>query len=356
MMTPRRVHPHGKAGRKTAPVPGAGRSRRRVQRPHHNGLKVTLRVSDGTRGHPLVPTRGVARLLPGGLALLLLLVAIPLHASAQQGGIAPTLTISQLSPTEQLVTVTPSAPGAANYIAIVKCTKPPGGVVSVTLSVQTSTGWPGIVSPPSLTFTLNGGSIQVAVIVSVPPGTNASSVGEVLVTGQGSYAGRPLTASSTGVIRVAQYFRIVPDSKDVFLELPMGGRTVLDLYVINRGNGLDSFSITILQQGSLAKTGWIVVLPSPTVDNVGPGETGKARITVQSPRPILDYKQGDVTTIMVRISSDYAETLGMQMTKDYLFSIFQKGLRVPGFDASGFLVALLLLGIAGIAGGPRRRR
>jgi uncharacterized membrane protein len=213
-------------------------------------------------------------------------------------------------------------------------------VVSVALYAACSTGWPIIVSPPTIPFNTPGFS-PITVTVVVPQATPASLIGKVTVQAIATYPGGETGAVSTAVVTVMQYFRLAPQSMQAFMQIPPGSQTTLSLDIHNRGNGMDTMSITINNLQELKTTGWSVAASAYAIGPIPMAEYETFKITVKPKRPwALWYAQGDVHYVDIRVTSDNAEVQEVMVEKSFVFAIMLRGWYVPTFDVTFLMMAL----------------
>ncbi len=301
------------------------------------------RASDHSRSTPL------GLLLLSGM-LLTTVLAASMPVSAQ---VFPTLKMSGLLPPEKITEPTPSAQGHASFETEITVTKPVGPPMRVTITVSIDTGWPAVVSPGAVPFPGAGGNQKVTVAVVVPQATPASSVGVVCVNAIGIFGGQAYSANSCAQVLVKQYFRMTPESQQAFLQTAPGQVNVLSLKIYNQGNGLDTFSVDLENSKELAKQGWITQLSRPTVDNVPPDDFGPITIGLSRPVTFIAIKPGEVAQVRVLIKSDNAATQELLVSKPYVFTIYEKGFFIPGFDLT---MAMMVFAVMAVLLERRTRR
>lgn len=261
----------------------------------------------------------------------------------------PTLKIESCTPEKAAVTVTPSSPGTASFTCTLVVTKPPAvGILVVSVSGTTS-ALPGasiVVSPMSIPFNTPA-SQQISVTVTIPQAAPVST-GKASITVTGTYPGAsPTPATAEVPIQVTQYFRLSPRSEQAFVQFTPGAGTALQLDVDNRGNGMDSFSLEIVNLRELQKKNWIVATSRVTLENVPSDEFDTVKITVQSPKPPITYEWGTTLSIQVRLTSDNAKAMATEGTvpaaKDFVFTIYSKGFYIPGYEPMVVIFALIIV-------------
>jgi hypothetical protein len=237
------------------------------------------------------------------LALLLPMLSSANALAGDPMPLRPTLTISTLDPPETHVTVTPDSIGSATLHANVTVDKPPMiGTVMVTLDGSTSTGWPTVVSPQTIPFT-SPATVAITITVVVPQATPTTSIGKLVVSGLATYPGGSTTATSSATVLVNQYYRC---SINATPKLGIDNPQEFKLDVYNRGNGEDTFSLSILAREALSKAGLSVTVETTKTQKIPQDENQTVRVTVSYGASASSGKKD----IYVRASSDGAKNAG----------------------------------------------
>jgi hypothetical protein len=305
------------------------------------GRRMVRNMTNGTRLQAIVMTL---------LMISTLFLAFVPNTTAQGIHLKPTLTISSMNPPSREVVVTPSSIGAAAFSATVAISKPPAvGTVMVTLDGSCSTGWPTVVSPQSIPFTAPG-SVQVTITVVVPQATPTSLIGKVIVSGLATYPGGSAAATSSATVTIVQYFRIQPQAQMSFVTINPGGQAVMSLELYNRGNGLDSIQIEIINLKELSKKNWMVSATAFEVSNIPQDDYGTIKISVKSAKPVygIDHKMAEITYIQLNVKSGNAEIAQQVVNKNYMFAVVVDGWGIPGFDVTFLIIAFGMVA-AGLA-------
>ncbi len=243
-----------------------------------------------------------SRCLPALLLLLAWTLVPALGCGAQAA--QPSVSLSQMSPAEAVVEVTASRAGAAEYAAELTVTKPPPGVAEVTMTANVSTGWPATASPAKFTISGSGATETVQVIVTVPAGTLAVDVGEVVLTATMDYLVVTQTATTQALAAVKQFYKFGVTAKPVSADRTA---VVAQVVVTNEGNGPDSVVID-----SVVVTGAASVLPDFDPSQISSlalpvGTTVNTTLKV----PIKANASGGTVEVRITVASDLSKRAGV---------------------------------------------
>ncbi len=251
----------------------------------------------------------------------------------------PTLIISALDPAETHVTVTPDSIGSATLHANVTVDKAQVvGTVMVTLDGSTSTGWPTVVSPQTIPFT-SPATVAITITVVVPQATPSSSIGRLVVNGLATYPGGSAAATSSATVLVNQYFRC---SINATPKLGIDNPQEFKLEVYNRGNGDDTFSLSILAREALSKAGLSVALETTKTQKIHQDENQTVRVTVSYGTTASSGKKD----FYVRASSDGAKNTGNDSAfMDILLTIDVRPLSGTAGMSIGIVAAIIIVAV-----------
>jgi hypothetical protein len=224
--------------------------------------------------------------------------------------------------------------------------------VTVTLQAVVNTGWPVVISPQTMPF-VQSSTQQFQVTVIVPPATSSLISGNVIVTGSAKAAGlAPVVSSASGVVTVAQYYKLRIEAEAPLREVKPGEITFNVVNVYNDGNGLDTFELSIANNKELVEKQWTVLLGTTDV-GIAQDEYAAVKITAQTPQRWTVYKK-EIETITVEVTSAEGRTRNVLYTKTYPIFIYLKGSYIPGFDP--FLAILAIaIGMVVVKGAHDRR-
>jgi hypothetical protein len=296
--------------------------------------------------------RVALRVFVGLIVLSSAVVVFVPTASAQNPVPAMQMT---LIPTSQEVEITASQPGAATFYGNVSVTKASYERAIVTLQASVSTGWPASVSPSSMVFATTGTVQNYQVSVIVPPGESAVNIGQLLVSGRATAAGlASLPVTSAAVIIPSSYFRVVVAADTPFIETSYSTMAAVAFKIYNEGNIRDTVTINIANLDELSEKGWLPVLTRNKFQIGPPPESQAVQMQVGLPKEWSFLPPNQVQTIILRVSSDEAATVGKSASDQIPIFFRVVGLSTPGFDAPlGILAALVS---AFIVGGTRQRK
>jgi hypothetical protein len=168
----------------------------------------------------------------------------------------PTVTID-LVQDSQTAEVGPGDDGVVEFDGVVNVTRPPGTRVVVSLTAEDTWG-SAVASPSSILFS-NDGQQGFEVKIRAPSKESCESVGEVKVFGKWTLYPGGLSGpaepqeGAPGTIYIAQYYKYTLSGSKTFIETTPGAEEEFDLTIENRGNGEDSFSVSIINSDELSK-------------------------------------------------------------------------------------------------------
>jgi hypothetical protein len=193
------------------------------------------------------------------LALGFLFLVIPISTNQVQ---ANPLTIVTLTLQEDPphVDVSPGSPGVVTITGTVTCVKYGPDYVKVFLSASCETSDASVV-PPSFVFTQQTGQEKTetfSVTTRIPEGYPCKATPAITVSGYFDQGGlRTNIAPVSQIIIIDQYYKIDAYCPEGNLQTVKPGENFnLDLYVINEGNGDDTFFIDIENRASLNNKGF----------------------------------------------------------------------------------------------------
>lgn len=255
----------------------------------------------------------------------------------------PILSLS-LYPTQLQAKVTQSQLGAVTFGGNATVEKISGiERVTVTLQAVVQTGWPVVISPQTIPF-INPDTVRFTVTVIVPPATSSLLTGNVMVTGSAKAPGlSPVVASASGVVTVAQYFKLRIEAESPLREVKPGELTYNVVNVYNDGNGQDTFELEIENNKDLVKSQWTVLLGSTDI-SVMQDEYSAVRITAQTPQEWRLYAK-EIHTIIIKVTSAEARAKQLLYDKTYPLYIYMKGYYIPGFDPFMVVIAFALVAV-----------
>jgi hypothetical protein len=255
----------------------------------------------------------------------------------------PVLSLA-LHPTNLQAKVTQSQLGAVAFGGNATVDKIQGiERVTVQLTAIVNTGWAVVVSPQTMVF-VNPDTQRFMVSVIVPPATSSLLTGNVIVTGSAKAPGlAPVLSAATGVVTVAQYFKLRIEAESPLRQVKPGELTYNVVNVYNDGNGMDTFELEIENNEDLVKKQFTVLLGSTDI-TVLQDEYQPVRLTVQTPQTWTLYKK-EMNTFIVKVTSSEARAKNLLYTKTYPLFIYMKGYYIPGFDPFLALIAIAFVAV-----------
>jgi preprotein translocase subunit SecG len=225
------------------------------------------------------------------------------ETSTRQPGLP--IVIISLIETNKTAQVGPGETGVVHFYGRVNATINPLVTIKVSLSV-TDTWGSAIVSPSSIEFT-SSGEQEFGIGLRVRPRESCNTVGKVTVTGRWTMYPGDLSGSAEpkegvdGNIFVAQFyqFSIHPENDNSREEKP-GAEIEFEFSVENKGNGIDSFSIEIINLDELSDNNIDASL-SETSIVIQSKETRFIKLYVELPSDMESF--GD-HNIKVKVTSD----------------------------------------------------
>ncbi len=190
--------------------------------------------------------------------------------------IKPTMMLSALEPQSQNATVSSTAGTTMTYTADITVTKPPLVTVTVKLSATCSAKFPTTVTPDSITFT-QAGTVAITITVIVPAKSLMSNSIIVLVSAVATMPGLTVTAMSSALLGISQYFEIVAKAETLNGK---GNPQEFRIDIINAGNGNDSFSLEIVDKAALEKAGFRFELSQSTIPDMPPNGNASVKLKV----------------------------------------------------------------------------
>lgn len=280
------------------------------------------------------------------LFLLAIILALLTPLCAQVDALAgepmplgPAIYISTLNPSNAHVSVTADSVGHVTFHANVTVDKPPLiGTVMVNLDGKTNTGWTTVVSPQSIPFT-SSSTVEITISVVVPQATPIDEIGRTEVHGLATYPGGSKSATSTGTIVVDQYFGCALNATP---RLGTGNPQVFKIEVFNKGNGLDSFSLSVLAREALSQAGLSFYFYAITTEKIPMDENQTVKIRVSYDANAAPGKKD----FYVRAISDGSKNVGNDSVFiDCLLTIDVQPLSSPqgmslGIAAGAIIVAV----------------
>jgi hypothetical protein len=215
------------------------------------------------------------------LAMFLFASIAPIAQSApytppNPSQIKPTLIISALEPQAQNATVSSTTGTTMTYTADITVTKPPLVTVTVKLSASCSASFPTTVTPDSITFTQTS-TVAITVTVVVPAKAPMSNNIVVMVTGVATMPGLSMTAVSSAILGISQYYEITAKAQTI---KGSGNPQEFRIDVNNNGNGNDSFSLDIVDKAALEKDGYQFIFSALTLYNIAPNGNASFKLRV----------------------------------------------------------------------------
>ena len=276
------------------------------------------------------------------LAMMFVLLApfcSPVNALTENPtALKPTLTISTLDPPQGHAPVTSESVGSVTFHANVSVEKNQFvGTVMVELDGSTSTGWTTVVSPQTIPFT-NPATVEITITVVVPQSTPASLIGRVVVNGLATYHTGSISATSSAMVLVDQYFGC---ALNVSPRQGTGNPQTFEIFIRNTGNGEDSFSLSILVPEALSKAGLSLSFETTKTQKLQPEANQTIKLTVKyGPTAASGNKDFYVRTI-----SNGAKAAGNDSAyTDVMMTINVQPLSGPvGMSIVGGIVAIIVV-------------
>ncbi|MEM3342515.1 MAG: choice-of-anchor T family protein [Thermoplasmata archaeon] len=189
------------------------------------------------------------------------------------------------------------------------------------------------------------GSVVIQVSANIPIG-NPMGHALVVINGRpstiiGGILGE--TASVMGDITIKQYAKITVESEMPYIRLSGGNEQVglmLKAYNIGNGNDLLRLEHETENQKDLSEKGWTVSIGVTSAEVVSKDFKNFA-ISITSPRA---WWSNDIYMLKFIVKSDISQQLETLVTETYIFTVYVRGVGVPGFE---LLVAFLAIGIVG---------
>jgi hypothetical protein len=125
-------------------------------------------------------------------------------------------------------------------------------------------------------------------------------------------------------VSVRQFYRLLVDSPDPFLEAWPGTERKFALVIINQGNGEDKFKISVENRDILTVAGWSVTIDKPEIDVPYRGK-GKVEITVSPPLHFISLWRTQVIEIALKITSERSITANEEygtLIEDRIYPVF----------------------------------
>ncbi len=200
------------------------------------------------------------------------------------------------------------------------------------------------------------GKTEVPVVVRVPQGT-AFGPATASITGRpqteiGGILGTPMTA--TIAINIRQFAKMNLESTQPYIQVEPGKQVALNLKSWNMGNGKDTFKFEVVDLDKLSEKGWSVQLSAVTRD-VEPQSQKAITVTGITPKAIW---KDEFHVIKIKVTSDISNLLasqgqGVVTTEEFPFTVYVRGVYIPGFEPAIAIVALGVIAFIGL--GLRRK-
>ncbi len=294
-----------------------------------------------------------------GLALAILATVIVAPGGWPAGAAAglppppdapPVLTVT-LDATGKQASITESSPKNVTFDGVVTLDTLPREVYNVTLSCNVDTGWAYRCYPAYLI--MNGGArYSFRVEVTVPGGTQTSIVGTVSVRANSTAYGYPIEATCEAKVSAEQYYRLMLDSKQSYIEAPPSTPATFTLSVTNAGNGPDDFRVELANRDHLHGQGWTVDIVPDTLTRVLPAECKTTEVTVNPPHEWVLWKS-EPEVINIRVNSTGALSAQEVISITYPVYLYQKGADSLTLYS---LMTFIVLGVLALSLWAVRRR
>jgi hypothetical protein len=282
-------------------------------------------------------------------------VADEIPQNDQQPGL-PTVIIS-LQETSQTAHVGPSDSGEVVFNGTVSVSSNPATQVEVTLMAEDTWGTSTVI-PSTLTFPRSGIE-SFTVHVLAPAQESMSNPGTVTVTGRwelvpGGLGGPADPVSGvTGRIEIGQFYAFSITSPQTHLQGSPDSQMVFSITIQNNGNGLDLFSIEIVNERELIDKDFDIIMTQKEIEILESPAEDNVRIQVSVPPSSKSLGQ---TTIQVEVKSDHGVGEGVPAQNIDLVVEVSGENFVLTTEFSYILVIILGLIILGIFLFWRRRR
>ena len=221
--------------------------------------------------------------------------------------------------------------------------------ISVFLDVE-SNGWSATVSPPLITFNYGDRMAKpITLFVMAPQIALYNESRDVKITGTWkAFPAGSSGALSTGevrpddvLIKVEQYFYVFLDSPEPYKTAWPGTPVDYTLVIENRGNGLDSFHIEVMNAKALAAAGWAVRIERSSVDIPANGKK-EVRITVYPPLKNTGWRN-DVMEIPIKVTSKGSVMNETLETQTYSFYYRQFGLDLDPVPIGIIIIIIVVI-------------
>jgi len=291
---------------------------------------------------------------------LLLLTVVPVQLAFPAGASPNPVPVMAMSLSPSGVTVRPSdyAPGSEQVGGTLSVDKLPGERLAVTITASVDTGWAAQCAPTQLVFTAQNKVLGFTAYVTAPAGTPANLVGLLRVEAHASGLSMTVGAVAQAIVTVAPFYKLYLDSPNPYKEVPPGSRLGFVLDVLNMGNSVDTFELSIMNLDTLASKGWTVSFSTASVHKVGALDRKSVRLFVLAPQTTTIYK-AEGTVIMVQATSEGSREA--HNVKDMImpFVIYERGgyIDLYGTGVGAIvLMAFLIPIVLGVRWFRRRRQ
>jgi hypothetical protein len=257
----------------------------------------------------------------------------------------PTVSI-KLTETSKAANVGPGEIGVVTFTGEVQVTKNQATRVVVSLAAEDTWG-SAVVSPSSLLFASDG-TQPFGVSVRASPRESFSTQGKVTVTGRWSMYPGGLSgpanpqAGAEGRIDINQFFKFtLRATSKAFQETAPGAPVTFSLTIQNRGNFMDTFTVSITNYERLSKKHFEVTASQYNIEILENPAEEPVRIQVNTPLDWTLYRV-EHTSILVEVQSDKGVQEGIP-PQTFAFVIREKGFYIPGFDGAIMVFAMVFL-------------
>ena len=182
--------------------------------------------------------------------------------------------------------VGPGDTGVVTFSGLVQVSMPPGTRVVVSLTAEDTWG-SAVVSPSSILFD-NDGEKPFSVSVRAPGNESCETIGIVRVFGRWSLYPGGLSGSAdpvdgaVGRIHIAQFYSFSLSCSRTDFKTSSNEEVELELTIHNEGNGLDAFTIEVVNLNELNDEDFLVTLSESQVE-IQKGQSRTIYIRVNTP-------------------------------------------------------------------------
>jgi hypothetical protein len=125
-----------------------------------------------------------------------------------------------------------------------------------------------------------------------------------------------------------------------------------EYWIYNKGNAVDTYSVTITNREQLQRKGWTLNL-SLAIGRVNPGSYGRFNVRATPPKDLSVYKD-ETTAIDVKVVSNNNASSPVVYSGELPATVHVRGYNMPGVYL--FSTALILLGATALIVFYLRRR